>query len=454
MKKVALLNVVGLSERHLGPHTPFLTEWASKHHSSLVDPMLPGVTCAVQSTYLTGKTPADHGIVANGWYFRDECEVKLWRQSNKLVQAKSIWDEARKIDPEFTVANMFWWYNMYSSADYSVTPRPQYRANGVKVPDCYSHPASLRDRLQEELGTFPLFNFWGPNADIRSTRWIAMASRLVYEWHRPDLLLVYLPHLDYCLQKFGPDDARISGHLRQLDSVVKDLIHYLEFEDVKVNIISEYGIVPVNNPIHVNRILRQEGLIQVRMENGLELLDAGQSAAFAMADHQIAHIYINDASQKAKVARILKRVPGIAYVLDDTTKKDYSLDHPRSGELVAIADPESWFTYYYWFDDRKAPDFARTVDIHKKPGYDPVEMFLDPGKKLILPRIAWKLLKKKLGFRTLLDVIPLDAGLIRGSHGQLNVADEFKPVFVGPINGGRQISPTDIYQIILNQLFE
>ncbi|MCB0668208.1 MAG: alkaline phosphatase family protein [Saprospiraceae bacterium] len=454
MKKVALLNIVGLSERHLGPHTPFLTDWCSKYPSSLVDPMLPGVTCAVQSTYLTGKTPADHGIVANGWYFRDECEVKLWRQSNKLVQAKSIWDEAREIDPAFTVANMFWWYNMYSSADYSVTPRPQYRANGVKVPDCYSHPASLRDRLQEELGTFPLFNFWGPNADIRSTRWIAMASRLVYDWHRPDLLLVYLPHLDYCLQKFGPEDARISGHLRQLDSVVKDLIQYLESENVKVNIISEYGIVPVNNPIHINRILRQEGLVRVRMENGLELLDAGQSAAFAMADHQIAHIYINDASKMAMVAEILERVPGIAYVLDHTTKKDYSLDHPRSGELVAIANPESWFTYYYWYDDKKAPDFARTVDIHRKPGYDPVEMFLDPGKKLILPRIAWKLLKKKLGFRTLLDVIPLDAGLIRGSHGQLNVTDEFKPVFIGPGNAGRKLSPTDIYQIILNQLFE
>lgn len=454
MRKVALINVVGLSTKHLGPDTPFISEWAGRHHVSLIEPMLPGVTCSVQSTYLTGKTPATHGVVANGWYFRDECEVRLWRQSNKLVEAPSIWDRAREINPSFTAANLFWWYNMYSSADYSVTPRPQYRADGIKVPDCYSHPAGLRDRLQQDLGDFPLFNFWGPNANIRSTRWIAEASKRVFEWHRPDLLLVYLPHLDYCLQKYGPEDARIPSHLRDLDTVVRELVLYLESQDVQVNLLSEYGIMPVNQPVHINRILRQAGLIQVRVENGLELLDAGQSAAFAMADHQIAHVYINDPSRKEKIRQLLKETEGIALVLDEVGKKEHNLDHPRSGELVAVAAPDSWFTYYYWLEDQKAPDFARMVDIHKKPGYDPVEMFLDPEKKLMLFRIAWKLLRKKLGFRTLMDFIPLDASLVKGSHGQHLVPDAYKPVWIGDQAVEGNIKPTEIYNLTLRQLFD
>ena len=453
MKKVALINVVGLSERLIGEHTPFITNWSSQRNRALIDPMLPAVTCAVQSTYLTGKTPREHGIVANGWYFRDECEVKFWRQSNKLVLAPGIWENARKINADFSCANMFWWYNMYSSVDYSVTPRPQYRANGLKVPDCYSNPASLRDRLQRELGTFPLFDFWGPKTSIRSSQWIAESSKKVFEWHKPDLLLVYLPHLDYCLQKFGPDDQRIFKDLTEIDQVVGDLISYLEGEGVEVNIISEYGIVPTSNPIHINRIFRKAGLLTIREENGRELLDAGQSVAFAVADHQIAHIYINDLSQMEGIVTILNDVPGIAEVLNGPGKKRFQLDHPRSGELVVVAKPDSWFTYYYWLDDKKAPDFARTVDIHKKPGYDPAEMFFDPDKKFLFPRIVFKLLGKKLGFRTMMDFIPLDADLVKGSHGQMVVNDSDKPVFISLEKTNRNIPPTSVHDILMNQIF-
>ncbi|MBK8501070.1 MAG: alkaline phosphatase family protein [Saprospiraceae bacterium] len=454
MKKIALINVVGLSEKHIGEHTPFINSWSEKRNRSLIEPMLPAVTCSVQTTFLTGKTPADHGIVANGWYFREECEVKFWKQSNKLVQAASIWDHARKMDPAFTCANMFWWYNMYSSVDYSVTPRPQYRANGIKVPDCYSNPPDLRDRLQKDLGTFPLFNFWGPNANIKSSKWISDASKKVYEWHRPDLLLVYLPHLDYCLQKYGPDDLRIVKNLNEIDQVVQDLINYLENECVEVNIVSEYGIVPVSNAVHINRILREAGMLAIREENGLELLDAGQSIAFATADHQLAHIYIQDHSKIKMITEMLENTPGIAEVLNEEGKINNGLNHERSGELVAIAEPDCWFTYYYWLDDQKAPDFARMVDIHKKPGYDPVEMFLDPQKKLIVPRIVLKLIGKKLGFRTMLNVIPIDASLVKGSHGQLNVSDEYKPVFISLKNTPRNISAVDIHDLLLEQIFD
>ena len=453
MKNVALINVVGLTERLVGDETPFLTAWKQNKKISRIQPMLPGVTCSVQTTYLTGKTPRDHGIVANGWYFREECEVKLWRQSNKLVQVPSIWETARKLDQAFTCANMFWWYNMYSTVDFSVTPRPQYRANGLKVPDCYSHPAELRDLLQRELGTFPLFDFWGPKTSIKSSQWIANASKRIVELHRPNLLLIYLPHLDYCLQKFGIDDVRTRQDLRQIDSLLKDLVHFLEEQGCEVNIISEYGIVPVSQPVHINRLLRKSGLINIRKENGLEILDAGQSKAFALADHQIAHIYINDLRTKDEVLRLLKDTEGIAEVLDTTEKQRFNIDHPRAGELIAIAKPECWFTYYYWLEDRKAPDFARTVNIHKKPGYDPVEMFLDPKKELMLPRIALKLLAKKMGFRTLMNFIPLDANLIKGSHGQLHVEDQDKAVFISSVELPKKLQATEIHDILLNQVF-
>lgn len=453
MNKTAIINVVGLSKKLIGEHTPFLAKWSRDKNTSSIDPVLPAVTCSVQTTYLTGKWPSEHGIVGNGWFFKDEKEVKLWRQSNKLVQSPSIWDKAKSIDPSFTCANMFWWYNMYSSVDYAVTPRPQYRANGLKVPDCYSSPAGLRDRLQKELGTFPLFHFWGPKTTIKSSEWIANASKKVQEWHNPDLLLVYLPHLDYVLQKFGHEDNNLPKDLREIDAVCEDLITFLEAKGIDVNIISEYGITDVEQPIHINRILRKLDLVNVRLENSRELLDVGASKAFALADHQLAHIYINDQSQKELIKETLSKTTGIELVLDKEGQKEYHIDHERSGDLVVVADEKSWFTYYYWEDDQKAPDFARNVDIHNKPGYDPVEMFLDPKKKFIIPRIILKLIGKKLGFRTMMDVIPLDASLIKGSHGRVNLQDEDKAVFIG--NHGRQdsISPTEIHDLILNKIF-
>lgn len=454
MNKTAIINVVGLSKKLIGEHTPFLSKWSKEKNISSIDPVLPAVTCSVQTTYLTGKWPSEHGIVANGWFFKDEKEVKLWRQSNKLVQAPSIWDKAKSIASSFTCANMFWWYNMYSSVDYSVTPRPQYRANGLKIPDCYSSPADLRDRLQEELGTFPLFHFWGPKTTIKSSEWIANASKKVQEWHNPDLLLVYLPHLDYVLQKFGHDDNNLPKDLREIDAVCGDLITFLESKGINVNIISEYGITDVEQPIHINRILRKLDLVNVRIENGLELLDAGASKAFALADHQLAHVYINDESQKQLIKETLLQTEGIELVLDKQEQKEYHIDHERSGDLVAVADEKSWFTYYYWEDDSKAPDFAHNVDIHNKPGYDPVEMFLDPKKKLIIPRIILKLIGKKLGFRTMMDVIPLDASLVKGSHGRVNLRDEDKAIFIGNHGHSDTIAPDKIHDLILNKVFD
>ena len=455
MKKTVVLNVVGLTSSLIGEHTPRLASWSKKGQVAAIEPVVPAVTCSAQSTYLTGKWPSEHGIVANGWYFRDLCEVKLWRQANALVQAPKIWDVARTIDPSFTCANLFWWYNMYSTVDYAITPRPMYPADGRKLPDIYTEPAELRPQIQRDLGPFPLFKFWGPNTSVESSQWIADSARWTEERYNPTLTFVYLPHLDYCLQKFGPEPVNISTDLQDIDRVCGDLIDFYEARGAQVVVLSEYGITRVNQPIHINRLLRDRGLIAVREELGLELLDPGSSKAFAVADHQIAHVYINDPEVIPQVKALLEATDGINLVLDEHGKQEYHLNHDRSGELVALANPDAWFTYYYWLDDAEAPDFARTVDIHRKPGYDPVEMFVDPELNLPMLKIGWTLLKKKLGFRYLLDVIPLDASLIQGSHGCAAPSHDAGPLLItqnADLVKQDVIKAIDVFQVLLKHL--
>ncbi len=454
MQRTAVINVVGLTSRLLGPAMPRLSEWVKNARVAPIRPALPAVTCTAQSDYLTGQAPHGHGIVGNGWYHAEECEVRFWRQSNRLVQAPKIWDAARAADPAFTCANLFWWFNMYSTVDYAVTPRPMYPADGRKLPDVYTTPPELRTDLQAKLGTFPLFHFWGPMAGIQSTKWIAESAKLVEDRYHPTLNLVYLPHLDYNLQRLGSTGPAIEPDLRAVDEVCADLIRHYEARGVEVILLSEYGLTDVSRPVHLNRVLREHGLIAVREELGLELLDPGASAAFAVADHQLAHVYVNDPARLSQVRGLLEKTPGVEAVYDRAQQAAVGLDHARSGDFVVVAAPEAWFTYYYWLDDARAPDFARTVEIHRKPGYDPVELFLNP--KLAVPKAAvgWRLLKRKLGFRTLLDVISLDATLVKGSHGRIpeNVADwpvaitKRKALLEGPL------SSTGVYSLIWNHL--
>jgi predicted AlkP superfamily pyrophosphatase or phosphodiesterase len=369
---------------------------------------------------LTGLLPREHGIVANGWYFRDLAEVGFWKQSNALVAGERVYQAAKNRDARHTTAKMFWWYNMYADVDWSMTPRPGYPADGRKVFDTYSQPAELRDRLQEKLGVFPLPRFWGPAADITSTTWIVDATLDVLREHHPSLTLAYLPHLDYNLQRLGPDDPRLAADIRQVDAQAGRLIDAARGAGAEVVVLSEYAIAAVDRPVHINRILRESGYLAIRREPlGCESLDCGASRAFAVADHQIAHVYVRRTEDVSCVAELLRRVDGIEQVLDREGQRAVGLDHERSGELVAVAAPRAWFTYYFWLDDRVAPDYARTIDIHREPGYDPVELFLDP--KLAFPklRIAARLAQKRLGLRYYMDVIGLDATIVKGSHGRL-----------------------------------
>ncbi len=431
MHRTLVLNVVGLTPELLARgHTPRLSGLASDGALRPLATITPAVTCSVQATLTTGLLPRDHGIVGNGWYFRELSEIWLWRQSNKLVGGEKIWDAAKQRDPSFRCAKLFWWYNMYSSADVMITPRPMYLADGRKLPDVYSEPPALRDQLQQQLGQFPLFQFWGPSTTIASTQWIADAARHVWDADQPTLSLVYLPHLDYGLQQLGPRHPGIDAHLREVDAVAGQLIDQARAGGARVIVCSEYGITDVNGPIHVNRALREAGLLRVRAEQGLELLDPGASAAFAVSDHQIAHVYVKDRERVPEVARLLSALPGVERVLDEAAKRELGLDHARSGELVPLSAEDRWFSYYYWLDDARAPDFARTVDIHKKPGYDPVELFLDPAIALPKVRVGLRLLKRALGFRALMDVIPLDASLVRGSHGRVTESAERGPLVI------------------------
>lgn len=459
MRPVLVVLVVGLTPSLLGAHTPHLQRLAAAGGLRPLRTVLPAVTCSVQSTLLTGLPPGGHGAVANGWYFRDLSEVWLWRQSNRLVAGEKIWEAARRRDPAFTCAQMFWWYNLYASVDWSATPRPMYPADGRKIPDHYAEPPELHDELDARLGRFPLFRFWGPMADITSSRWISEATRHVMATRNPTLTLCYLPHLDYNLQRLGPDPGhpRLQSDLRAIDALCGELIDDAGRAGRDVVIVSEYGITPVTDAIHVNRALRAAGYIRVRAEMGRELLDAGASRAFALADHQVAHVYVREPGDVPAVQALLEGLDGVEQVLDEAGKRAAGLDHPRAGELVAVARPDRWFSYYYWLDDGRAPDFARTVDIHRKPGYDPVELFFDPA--LHWPRLAvgWRLAKRRLGQRALLDVISLrDTQRVRGSHGRPTDDPQEGPLVISSrpeLLPADAVPATGFKQLVLDHLF-
>jgi predicted AlkP superfamily pyrophosphatase or phosphodiesterase len=425
--KLLVIDVVGMTPDLLA-HMPRVRRVAESGFTAELGTVLPAVTCSVQSTFLTGALPRDHGIVGNGWYFRDLGEVLLWRQHNALVQGEKLWDVVRRERPDLRVANICWWYAMGADVDTTVTPRPVYHADGRKAPDCWTWPPELHDRLTDELGPFPLFTYWGPTAAITSSRWIVEAARRVLPDH--DLTLVYVPHLDYDLQRFGPDSPQAVQAARDVDAVLAPLLDDAEAAGVRVVLLSEYGITPARRPVDVNRLLRREGLLHVHHNATGELLDPWTSRAFAVADHQLAHVYVKDPADLDRVAELLRGLDGVGEVLDRAGQAAYGLDHERAGELVLVAEPDAWFTYYYWLDDANAPDFARAVEIHKKPGYDPAELFLDPEDRWVKARAAAGLVRKKLGLRYAMSVVPLDPAPVSGTHGRLPDDAAHGPVLV------------------------
>ena len=407
MARVCVINVVGLTPdllefapniKKLGAAAP----WTAPY---------PAVTCTSQATMLTGLKPSQHGIVANGWYFRDTAEIRFWQQSNSLIQHRGL------VYDGIETAKLFWWFNQHAPVRWSVTPKPYYGCDGSKVFDILD---KTECNLTEQLGPFPFVSFWGPNAGLPASEWIAKASALVIRKNTPELTLTYLPHLDYDYQRIAvPDHERVA----EVDRCVAIVVDAAQSIGAIPVVVSEYGLVPVRKSVSINRALRRAGWLAVRNGPFGENLLPGDSKAFAVVDHQVAHLYVRENSMLEEVQSLVSSLEGVASVMHPS---QLDLDHPRSGEWIVLADEDTWFDYYYWLDDALAPDFARTVDIHRKSGYDPVELFMT-SKIRAMARLA----QKKLGFRYKMDVIPLDTSLVQGSHG-LRPAAPNGPLIIGP----------------------
>lgn len=446
LRPVVLVNVVGLTPRMVTAETPGLMDLARFGSARPLRGVVPAVTCTAQATLLTGVPPRGHGIVGNGWLHRDTGEVRFWLQCNRLIQSAPVYEIARRRAGErgesFSCAKMFWWFNQGAAVDWSVTPKPHYGCDGSKEFGIYSTPAPLAATLEREFGPFPFHSFWGPRAGLPSSEWIARAAAAVIRAHRPTLTLVYLPHLDYDLQRFGPGPSAAES-VRAVDRALQPVVAAARDIAAQVVVVSEYGIAPVTRAVYVNRELRAAGWLESRDGPFGEMLDTFASRAIAVVDHQVAHIYIRDAttqhSANSDETRLLDAIrhrllalPGVAAVLDREAQASIGLDHERSGELVLLAEPDVWFAYPYWLDDLRAPDFARTVDIHRKPGYDPCELLSDPRLWSPRLRVVRRLIAKKVGLRYRMDLIPLDASLIRGSHGITPSDSADGPILIAP----------------------
>lgn len=452
-RPLVVLLAVGLT-RKLLTHAPRLAALAQRGWLRELREAVPAVTCTAQATILTGTMPAKHGIVGNGWLYRDTCEVRFWQQSNRLVESEPLYvtakREAARRGVSFRAAKLFWQFNQGADVALSVTPKPYYGADGSKAFGIYGTPAGLTERLEQRLGPFPFPTFWGPMAGRASSEWIARCAAELLSTERPDLSLVYLPHLDYDPQRYGPSRADMPRLARELDDACEPVLRAAEQTGAGVWVVSEYGLVDVCQPVLLNRVLRQAGLLSVRPGPFGEILDTYASRAFAVCDHQIAHLYVTGDTRA--VRDLVAETPGVDRVFCGDERAELGLDHPRSGELVALAKPDAWFAYPFWLDDRGEPDYARTIDIHRKPGYDPCEMFFDP--RLLWPkgRAMLRLAQKKLGFRALLDVIPTDPNLVRGSHGLQ--AEGARPILIGDgAEPERDLAMTSVRDQILHALF-
>lgn len=408
MNRLCLIDVAALSNRvlDLAPPGGTLDTLARRGRRS-IRPACPAVTCTMQATLTTGATPANHGIIANGLYFADQARVSFWEQSDRLLDARRFWKGA-ELAGRCRSAMLFWQNSMFGAADTVVTPRPIHTPDGRTISSCYSTPASLYSKLREQLGEFELKHYWGPFAGLPATEWIARCAATVWDDLEPDLQLVYLPHLDYALQKVGPDDASIAAEVAAVDKLLGELLQTVQADGGEAIVLGDYGIVPVNRAALPNVALREAGLLPVRTIDGVDTLEIGEAGAFAMVDHQVAHVYCMDPAALHRAGEALCNLDGVAEVIDLTRDDTLGLAHPRSGQLLLLAEPDAWFGYYWWTDASAAPGFARTVDIHRKPGYDPCELFIDPAVR----------------------AISMDTSLVKGSHGLPDPSIADRPVLL------------------------
>jgi predicted AlkP superfamily pyrophosphatase or phosphodiesterase len=430
-----LLSIPGLRASDLGS-MPRLSALGKGGLTAPIAHTFPCVTCASQVTLTTGVGPDHHGVIANGFFWRDRGEVEMWTAWNQVIEAPQIWTTLRQHDPQLTSAAWFPLLVKGADADFICTPAPIHNPDGSESLWCYTKPTELYGELRDTFGHFPLMNFWGPLTNIKGTQWIVESAGHAARKYQPRFTYIYLPHLDYAAQKFGPDSPQALAALGELDAAIGRLVDGFAdagLSDVLWVVASEYVITPVSGVGYPNRRLREAHMLTLRDDNGAELLDVVSSRAWALVDHQLAHVFVRDAVDIERTAALFHDDPAVAEVLTGSARARRNLDHPRAGDVVLISKPEQWFAYYWWLDDAKAPKFARTVDIHRKPGYDPVEMFIDMPTRST----------------------PLNAGLVKGSHGYPADRPERRGVLVCSnadlVRSSREgtIPDTDVAGIIL-----
>lgn len=432
---VVLLSIPGLRDSDLA-HMPRLAALTSPGDKASLVPSFPAVTWPVQANMLTGQTAHDHGVVANGFYWRDTNKVEMWTAWNEKIQQPQIWDILHRHDPAITSAAWFPMLSKGSGADYVCMPAPIHNPDGSESLWCYTKPQMLYGELRDTLGHFPLMHFWGPLANIKSSDWIGLSAEHTAAKFKPRFFYVYLPHLDYAAQKLGPDSPAAMKALEELDSVIGRMIDSMTKSYTGQNLLwliaSEYVITPVDHVTYPNRTLREAGLLSLKDGDGREQLEFAGSAAWALVDHQFSHVFVKDKAKIEEVAALFRGREGFAEVLAGQERGKYEMDHERSGEIILISTSNSWQAYYWWIDDAKAPGYARTVDIHQKPGYDPVELHFDFATKSV----------------------PLDATLIKGSHGAPAHQEWQRGVLLSSQKGVFVEAPTadtDVCDIVLRQ---
>lgn len=434
-KHVIVLDIPGLSSEfvkneNLMPNAAKLIKTGTL---SEIEPVFPAVTSTVQSSMLTGKYPDEHGIICNGLYDRNNYKVSFWEQADKLVLAPRIWDIIKEKNPKIKTAVLFFQNTMFSNSDIVITPAPVHAEDGKMIEWCYSRPTGLYETIAKEIGEFSLMSYWGPFASVKSSEWIAKSASFILEKHKPDLLFAYIPHLDYSFQRFGTKSSQVLNDIQKADELIGAMLKKIDGlnmqNDTTFIILSEYAFTDVNQAIPINLMLREQGFLKIKDIKGIEFIDFENSTAFAMVDHQIAHIYIKNGFTQ-NVYSFLKNIKGINLILDEKGKKDMRISSERSGELIAVSNADKWFSYYWWNDLSKAPGFARTVDIHRKPGYDPLELFFDPVNKSI----------------------SLNPELIKASHGcPIRSGGKNSMLLTSPVSAAiKDINnSTDIFQLLL-----
>lgn len=400
--KWLIVEVAALGWDLVHRHGAFGAKW----NFQPIEPVFPAVTCSAQAAFRTASAAAVHDMPGNGYLDRTLRRVFFWEQSAALVRGVRIWDAARSSGRR--VALLFWQQSLGESTDVVLSPKPIHKHHGGMIQDCYSQPEDLYERLCRKIGRpFDLMRYWGPLASLKSSEWIAEATMATMEDASLELDIVfsYLPHLDYDLQRFGPESAQAVRAAQAIASLMDRLREFAERRGWQWVFWGDYAMESVRRgAVFPQRALREAGLFQVRRVRGRAYPDLYASRAVAVTDHQIAHVYVGDTAALEAARNILGCTEGVAQCLGREEQRAQGVDAPRGGDLMLVAEPGRWFAYPWWTERCEEPDYASHVDIHNKPGYDPCELFFGwpPG------------------------AISRDTSRVRGTHGRvgggLNVA--------------------------------